>query len=216
VPVGVLSRTGRLRYRAVLHQDPGAYYRAMHRSGPEDLLAELAPGLAPPEDDGFGYEGGLDRRSLAEHGRAMDVQVQLHRVLTKVDIASMHHSLEVRVPLLDPDVIATSLRIDPAWTMAQPRTKPVLRTLLDRLVPPGSDVGAKRGFTVPMADWLSGPLAPEVERALFDQRLWPEGVLDAAVLRRVWDEHRHGEQHTILLWGVLVLQWWAERVRTAS
>ena len=214
VPVGVLSRTGRLRYRAVLHRDPGAYYRAMHRSAPEDLLADLLPGLAPPAEDGFEHDGRLDRRALAEFGRSKDVDVQLNRVLTKVDAASMHHSLEVRVPLLDPEVIATSLRIDPAWTLAQQRTKPVLRTLLDRMVPPGSVPTPKRGFTVPLAEWLRGPLAPEVEGALFDGPLWPDGVFDAGVLRRAWDEHRAGEQHTILLWGVLVLQWWAQRVRS--
>jgi asparagine synthase (glutamine-hydrolysing) len=119
----------------------------------------------------------------------------------------------VRVPLLDPDVIATSLRIDPAWTLAQDRSKPVLRTLLDRMVPPGSVPAAKRGFTVPLTDWLAGPLAPDVEAALFERPLWPAGALDVDVLRRAWDEHRRGEQHTILLWGVLVLQWWADRVR---
>jgi hypothetical protein len=63
-----------------------------------------------------------------------------------------------------------------------------------------------------MADWLSGPLAPTVQATLFDRPLWPAGVLDADVLRNAWDDHRRGEQRTILLWGVLVLQWWAQRL----
>jgi asparagine synthase (glutamine-hydrolysing) len=214
VPVGVLSRTGRLRYRATLHQDPGAYYRAMHRSTDEPTLAAVAPGLeGAPEPDPFRYPGRLDRRTLATFGRSIDAEVQLNRILTKVDMASMQHSLEVRVPLLDPDVIATSLRIDPAWTMAQPRTKPVLRTLLDRLVPSGLVPEQKRGFTVPLADWLSGPLSPLVEDTLAGD-LWPTGVFDADAVQRCWQEHRTGRQRTILLWGVLVLQWWGARVDT--
>ena len=153
---------------------------------------------------------------MAEFARAGDVDVQLNRILTKVDMASMHHSLEVRVPLLDPDVIATSLRIDPRWTLDQPRTKPVLRTLLERLVPEGSALATKRGFTVPLADWLRGPLAPVVEDTLLSGDLWPSGLIDPAGVRRVWDEHRSGSQHTILLWGLLGLQWWGGRLRAET
>ena len=212
VPVGLLSRSGRLRYRAVLHADPAAYHRAMHRSGPEPVLDALAPALAGLAPDPIGPHRGLGRRDLAVLSRAADVDVQLHRVLAKVDAASMHHSLEVRVPLLDPDVIATSLRIDPAWTLAQDRTKPVLRTLLDRLVPPGTALDQKLGFSVPLGDWLAGPLVPVVHDTLLGDDLWPAGVFDRDEVARLWREHRAGDQHTVLLWGLLVLQWWGTRM----
>jgi asparagine synthase (glutamine-hydrolysing) len=214
VPVGLLSRAGRLRFRATLHGDPGAYYRAMHRSALDDVLTAMVPGLPAPDASPFAAPAGRGRGELATFGRAVDVQVQLNRILTKVDMASMHHSLEVRVPLLDPDVIATSLRIDPSWTLAQDRTKPVLRTLLDRLVPPASVPAPKLGFSVPLADWLRGPLAPAVEDTLGEE-LWPSGVFDPAAVRRTWDQHRRGEeQRTIVLWGLLCLQWWGRRVRS--
>jgi asparagine synthase (glutamine-hydrolysing) len=215
VPVGVLSRTGRLRSRATLHADPGAYYRAMHRSADEPTLAAVAPGLGPASTWSFDWADRPTRRELAAFGRVVDVEVQLHRVLTKVDMASMHHSLEVRVPLLDPDVIATAFRIDPAWTLAQDRTKPVLRTLLDRLVDPHLVAAPKRGFTVPLADWLRGPLAPVVDDTLAGE-LWPAGVFDAGAVARCWAEHRAGGERTILLWGLLVLQWWGRRVRSEA
>lgn len=213
VPVGLLRRAGRLRYGAVLHPDPGAYYAAMHRSGPREALDALAPGLPEPDPDPFAFDGHLGRRAVAAFGRATEIRVQLDRILTKVDMASMHHSLEVRVPLLDPDVIATSLRIDPAWTLSQPRTKPVLRTLLDRMVPAEVVGTEKLGFSVPLGDWLTGPLAPVVEDTLFGRDLWPTGVFDPVVARRLWDEHRSGAgPHTILLWGLLGLQWWGTRM----
>jgi asparagine synthase (glutamine-hydrolysing) len=216
LPVGLLSRMGRLRYRATLHADPAAYYRAMHRSADDRLLSAIAPGL-----DGAGLDlvapTGLARREVAAFGRRVDIDVQLNRILSKVDMASMHHSLEVRVPLLDPDVIATSLRIDPAWTLDQDRTKPVLRSLLDRLVPTAMVEPGKLGFSVPLGEWLSGPLAPVVQDTLVAGDLWPAGVFDPAVVRRTWDQHRSGErQQTILLWGLLVLQWWGSRMTAMS
>jgi asparagine synthase (glutamine-hydrolysing) len=215
VAVGVLSRTGRLRYRAMLHADPGAYYRAMHRAASEDVLTALAPGLHPPSADVFEHAGGLGRASLGAFGRSVDFRVQLTRILSKVDMASMHHSLEVRVPLLDPDVIATSLRIDPAWTLAQDRTKPVLRSLLERLVPPGSVPESKLGFTVPLSRWLREPLAPLVDDTLCGGDLWPTGVFDADAVRRTWEDHRTGRgERTIALWGLLCLQWWGRRMRS--
>lgn len=116
----------------------------------------------------------------------------------------MHHGPEVRVLLLDPDAITTTLGIDPAWSLSQPRTKPVLRTLLDRMVPVDAVATEKLGFSLPLGDCLTGPLAPFVEDSLFAQDLWPNGVFDAAAAQRLWDEHRSdAAQHTILLWGLL-------------
>jgi len=211
LPLGLLSRAGRVRHRAVLHADPGAYYAAMHRSGPEADLVALAPGRPRPHPAALAWVPPPTRRRLAEFGRTADTEIQLGRVLEKVDQASMHHSLEVRVPLLDPDVVAVSRRIDPAWTLDQDRTKPVLRSLLDRLVGPGRVPAAKRGFSVPLGDWLRGPWAERVADDLAGD-LWPAGVVDPAAVRATWAAHRVGEDRTILLWGVLVLHWWGARM----
>jgi asparagine synthase (glutamine-hydrolysing) len=215
VPVGLLSRSGRLRSRAVLHEDPAAYHRAMHRSAGLDALELVAPGLGALAPDPIAAPAGLSRLAVAEAGRRADLDIQLHRILRKVDMASMHHSLEVRVPLLDPDVIATSRRIDPRWTLDQPRTKPVLRTLLDRLVPPGTAPDQKLGFSVPLGDWLTGPLAPVVEDTLLGAASWPAAV-DPAGVRTVWEQHRAGDAQTILLWGLLCLAWWHSRMATVT
>lgn len=211
-PMGVLSRAGRLRTWAALHQDPVAYYAAMHRAADLSAVDAVAPDLVGRAPSPFRPLTGLGRRALADFGRSADVDVQLNRILTKVDTASMHHSLEVRVPLLDPDVIATSLRIDPAWTLSQPATKPVLRTLLGRLVPASATLETKRGFTIPLAEWLRIGMAPVVEETLLGGELWPSGVFDRDAIGRVWAEHREGRPRTILLWGLLSLQWWARRV----
>jgi asparagine synthase (glutamine-hydrolysing) len=128
-----------------------------------------------------------------------------------VDMASMHHSLEVRVPLLDRQVIETALRIDPFDSLRDGGRKLVLRNLLSRYVPAELIPQPKRGFAVPLADWLRGPLIPLVEDTLFGADLYPEGLFDYAGLRDYWEEHRSGQRdHKWGLWSLLTLQWWVE------
>ena len=123
----------------------------------------------------------------------------------------MHHSLEVRVPLLDPDLIATSLRISPSWTLSRPQTKPVLRTLLERRLgtaPPA----AKLGFGAPIASWLTGDLREPVADALTGP-IGPVGLIDERTVDRLWVEQLAGDaDHRALLWGLASLSWWHRRV----
>jgi len=81
-------------------------------------------------------------------------------VLVKVDRASMLHSLEVRAPFLDLDVLDYAFRHVP-WRLKADATarKIVLRRLAARRLPQGFDAARKQGFTPPLAEWLRGPLA---------------------------------------------------------
>lgn len=83
-------------------------------------------------------------------------------LLTKVDRASMQHSLEVRVPLLDKRWVELAWRVPSALKKPVPSTppqyKPLLRRLLKRHLPAALVERKKWGFTVPLAAWLKGPL----------------------------------------------------------
>ena len=79
-------------------------------------------------------------------------------ILTKVDRASMAHSLEVRVPVLDHRIIEFSLRLPPRMKTDRRETKRVLRGLLGRHVPKALFHRPKSGFDAPLGSWLSGPL----------------------------------------------------------
>jgi asparagine synthase (glutamine-hydrolysing) len=125
-------------------------------------------------------------------------------------MASMHQSLEVRVPLLDREVIELSLRLDPFDCMRGDERKAPLRDLLARYVPADSIPRPKRGFAVPLGSWLRGPLRPLVEETLFSGDLFPFGAFDRTALRAYWEEHLRGEQdRKWAIWTLMALQWWA-------
>ena len=68
---------------------------------------------------------------------------------------------------------------------------------------------SKRGFAVPLGDWLRGPLRPLVEETLLAGELFPAGVFDRAAVRAYWEGHRRGEQDRKWgLWTLMSLQWW--------
>ncbi|HEY0668933.1 MAG TPA: asparagine synthase-related protein, partial [Sphingobacteriaceae bacterium] len=72
----------------------------------------------------------------------------------------------------------------------------------------------KMGFSVPLAEWLRGPLREWAEKLLDETRLYKEGFLNPIVVRKKWVEHLQGrrnwEHH---LWNVLMFQSWLETHR---
>jgi asparagine synthase (glutamine-hydrolysing) len=133
-------------------------------------------------------------------------------ILTKVDRASMAVALEARVPLLDHRVVEFCWRV-PRNTMVRGNTsKWILRQILYRHVPPALIERPKMGFSIPLGEWLRGPLRDWAESLLDEKRLREAGLLDHRVVRRAWAEHiggRRNWQH--LLWNVLMLEAWRER-----
>jgi len=137
--------------------------------------------------------------------RLLDVLTFLpERVLAKVDRASMSCSLEVRVPLLDHRLVEALLPL-PRRACAG---KAVLREVAARLGAPPPP-RRKRGFEVPLAAWVRGPLREIVRDGLFCATASELG-LDRSVLRRHWDGHQSGRvDHSERLLAVTVLVRWA-------
>ena len=145
------------------------------------------------------------------------VILTLTMVLLKVDRASMHFSQEVRVPLLDKDVIETAAKVD--WqsclSLADNTGKLPLRTSLSRHV--RHQTASKRGFEAPMSEWLRGPLRDWAESLLDEQRLRSESFFDAKLVRQRWDEHVKGTRNwQYALWNVLMFQAWLDNQRPAA
>jgi asparagine synthase (glutamine-hydrolysing) len=148
----------------------------------------------------------LDRQPSWLRYRLLDMLTFLpERVLAKVDRASMDHSLEVRVPLLDHRVAELLLSLPPALT----RGKRVLRRALERLGAPAPP-RRKRGFEVPLAGWLRGPLRDTMERSLFGPTA-RQLDLDGKVLKAHWNAHQGGRaDFGERLLAVAVLVRWVE------
>jgi asparagine synthase (glutamine-hydrolysing) len=206
------SGLGPRRSDAVVHPDPGAYYLDVNTRIKEDEFALLAPGASPlPEDFAlYRFERFRGMRDLAAFSRHVEFYGQLQRGLKKVDMASMRCSLEVRVPLLDREIIDLALRIDPFDCLRNGTRKAPLRDLLERFVPPDSIPKDKRGFAVPLGDWLRGPLRALAEETLLEGELYPAGFFDRSAVRRYWEGHLSGERDRKWgVWTLMALQWWA-------
>lgn len=130
-------------------------------------------------------------------------------ILVKLDRASMGVSLESRVPFLDHRLVEFSSKVPLSMKINNGKGKWVLRQLLYKYVPQELVDGPKKGFGLPIDDWLRGPLREWAESLLDETRLRNEGYLNAALVRDVWHQHLTGKRNSHQkLWSVLMFQAW--------
>ena len=130
-------------------------------------------------------------------------------VLTKVDRASMAHALEVRAPLLDPRVLRAAWRLPLRAKLAGTTTKRVLRQILAERLPPQITRRPKKGFGIPVAEWLRGPLRGWMTGVLDPVAVRRGGLLDPRWTSRLAAEHTSGRaDHHKALWIAIALELW--------
>ncbi|MFN3171094.1 MAG: asparagine synthase (glutamine-hydrolyzing) [Hyphomicrobiales bacterium] len=133
-------------------------------------------------------------------------------VLTKVDRASMAASLEVRVPFLDPDLVDLAWRIPSAMKLHEGTGKWILRQILRKHLPADLVDRPKSGFTVPLAEWLRGPLREWADDLLSEKALSHDDVLEAKAIGRLLERHLSGAaDNSAILWNLLIFQQWRQR-----
>jgi len=132
-------------------------------------------------------------------------------ILAKVDRASMAVSLESRVPLLDHDLVAYAWSVPLSLKQRGGRGKYLLRELLCRDVPRELVDRPKRGFAIPLAEWLRGPLREWASALLDPAKIAREGFLDAERIGQRWQAHLEGTRNAQdELWGVLCFEAWLQ------
>jgi asparagine synthase (glutamine-hydrolysing) len=133
-------------------------------------------------------------------------------MLTKVDLMSMAHSLEVRVPLLDHRVAELAFRISGAAKLRGGVTKRLLKEAFASLLPSGHTRLPKSGFEVPISRWLRTDLGFLIDRYLSEERIRDQGIFEADVVRNLVHSHRAARTDTSwALWNLIVFQEWHER-----
>ena len=130
-------------------------------------------------------------------------------LLTKVDRATMAHSLEARVPYLDHKFVEFVAQLNPAYKQNGRTSKYLLKKLAEKYLPHDIIYRPKQGFVMPLTQWLDGALQPRMEHALSESGLGKRGLFRAGALQRVLRQHRAGRSnHAGRLWALTVLELW--------
>ena len=152
-------------------------------------------------------EGRRSELTAQEDFLQFDQQIVLpNDMLVKVDRMSMQHSLEVRVPFLDPNVVAIANAMPLEQKVSRKEGKIALKKTFGHLLPASILERSKKGFEVPLSSLLNGPLAAMMQSTSTSESLAAIGF-DLTELKQIIAEHASGKQdHAHLLWAVLVLE----------
>jgi asparagine synthase (glutamine-hydrolysing) len=124
---------------------------------------------------------------------------------TKVDRASMAHSLEVREPLMDHPLVEWSATLPSAFKLQGNNGKAFFKKALEPSLPHDVLYRPKMGFAVPLARWFRGPLKQRMRSALLEGPMLDSGLFDPAVVRQWVEQHQSGRSdHSTPLWTLLM------------
>jgi asparagine synthase (glutamine-hydrolysing) len=133
-------------------------------------------------------------------------------ILALTDRLSMHHSLELRVPFLDHELVEFCVNIPSSLKIRHFRKKYFLRKIARQLLPKEVLAHRKQGFASPMAAWLRGDLRGYIADSLSEARLRRHGCLLPAEVQRLVTQHlRRRELNDRKIFAVLMFQKWFER-----
>ena len=190
---------------------------------PAELRGLLHPDLRPLateevawrevlDDAARSARAGVEAGSVDEALRFFLTRYLADDILVKADRASMAASLEVRAPFLDTEVVEYVLRLPWRYKLGPWRTKRLLRSALRGVVPDPILRRPKKGFGIPVAAWIRGPLRPLFEDLFSPASLARSGVLDPSPTRALLDRHLRGDADLRKpLWTIAALLLWQRR-----
>jgi asparagine synthase (glutamine-hydrolysing) len=170
-------------------------------------------------------DGGVAAEAIAEPWREasgrdrldvlLEVDVRTYLpgdLLTKIDIATMAHSLEARSPFLDPALMQFAASIPAPMKLRGMEKKVVLRDALRSWLPETILDRPKQGFSVPLADWLRGDLRDYSRDLLLDPAALSRSRFRPAALETLLSEHEAGTEHAHRIWALMMLELWRTEV----
>jgi asparagine synthase (glutamine-hydrolysing) len=222
-PIINSTRSRLRRLAGALPLDPADRYRA-YISGLDagvDRTEVYTPEARSQVGDGW-VDGAVravwedaDADELVDQMLATDSEVYLPGdLLAKVDIASMHYSLEARSPLLDHEVMELAASAPPELKVHAREKKVGLRAALRGWVPDEILDRPKRGFELPIAEWLRGDLGNFARDVLLDPQTRQRGLLNSVYAGDLLNRHIEGrEDHSRQIWTLLVLELWQREAK---
>ncbi|MBK8303760.1 MAG: asparagine synthase (glutamine-hydrolyzing) [Pyrinomonadaceae bacterium] len=182
-----LEEQGQLLTPEILAASDGDIYR-----GPRELLALC------------------DATTEIEQMQFLDINYYMAEdILTKVDRAAMAVSLETRAPFLDPRIGQFAASLPLQYKLSGKNGKHILKKAMADLLPANILHRPKKGFGIPIAEWLKGRLNPLMNDLLAPVRLKDQGIFNAEYVQQLITEHERGTaSHHKQLWTLLVFQLW--------
>jgi len=153
-----------------------------------------------------------------------------NQLLRDIDAASMAHSLEVRVPFLDPYIADLALSLpDNAKMGSAPHpssssqrsyrdagTKQILLDIAKDFLPPEFDTRAKTGFSMPFKSWLRGPLREVLSDTLSAPTVTKRGLLEPEAVVGVRDQFLSGTVDWAQPWLLMMIELWSREILDSS
>ena len=136
---------------------------------------------------------------------------------TKVDRASMAHSLEVREPLMDHKLVEWLATLPSTQKIRGQEGKFLLKKAMESKLPNDVLYRPKMGFSVPLANWFRGPLKQRVQEALLGSRLADSGWFNRPYLEHILDAHNTGSRdYSASIWTILMYEAFLRNVMEAN
>ncbi len=149
----------------------------------------------------------------------------LNQLLRDIDVTSMYHSLEVRVPYLDPEIVLLGLSLSDQAKLSNPRAlqlpgphtydnigaKRILIDIARDLLPAGFENQVKRGFSLPFGEWLKGPIKSVLDETLSESAVSSRGLLNPVAVRQVHRDFNSGVVGWSHPWLLMMIELWCRR-----
>ncbi|WP_260293772.1 XrtA/PEP-CTERM system amidotransferase [Sedimenticola hydrogenitrophicus] len=136
-------------------------------------------------------------------------------ILTKVDRASMAHALEVRVPILDHQLVDWVSGLSPDLKLRGREGKYLFKKALQPLLPNDILYRQKMGFAVPLASWFRGPLRDKVRASLLSSELLESGLFNQSFLEALVNQHQSGARdYSASIWTLMMFHSFLKREMT--
>ena len=199
-------------FEGIARSSVEAYFHSMSFIR-EPLRSQLYSSSFKAELGGYSAQNVFDRhasRAATDDPLALIQYIDLHTYLvgdinTKVDRASMAHSLEVREPLMDHELVEWLASLPSSLKIRNGESKYVLKKAMEPYLPSDIMYRPKMGFAVPLARWLRGPLRARVREALLGNQMAESGLFNSATIHRLVEQHESGARdHSTPIWTLLM------------
>jgi asparagine synthase (glutamine-hydrolysing) len=209
-----------------LRRDHASNYMVFHMIRSPSEALRLAGAGRIEEGEVFAYmkEDDAGVADVVSRVSRLDMKHYLcSQLLRDSDAASMACSLEMRVPFLDLDVVEFgfglpgSSKLGPSENGRAAVGKRVFIHAVNDLIPEWTHLEPKKGFCMPFAEWIRGPLRPLVHDVISDGTFRSTGLLDPREMDRVWGRFLSGQdERWARIWTVLMLGLWWRGLRIGA